>query len=36
MYENESINEKFSLSLSSDSKTMVTGNFNSQFHVIDF
>lgn len=35
LYENECIFDKFNISSNKDSNYMVTGNFNSGFHVID-
>lgn len=35
MFENEAIFDKFSLSCSSDSNTIVTGNYNNSFHMLD-
>lgn len=35
LYENECIFDKFSISSSPDSNFMITGNFNSTFHIID-
>ena len=35
MYENESILDRFSLSLSPDHQTAFTGSYNSWFHLID-
>lgn len=35
LYESEQIFEKFSLSASPDSKHLITGDFNSNFHIMD-
>lgn len=35
MFENEAIFDKFALSCSSDSNTVMTGNYNNCFHMID-
>jgi serine/threonine-protein phosphatase 2A regulatory subunit B len=35
MFENDSIFDKFSLSASKDSNTLLTGNYNNCFHLID-
>lgn len=35
MFENDSIFDKFSISRSKDSNTLLTGNYNNSFHLID-
>ena len=35
LYENEKILQKFSVACSPDSNTILTGNFNSTFHLIN-
>jgi hypothetical protein len=35
MFENDSIFDKFSLAASKDSNTLLTGNYNNCFHLID-
>lgn len=35
MFENDYIFDKFSISASDDSKTVLTGNYNNTFHLID-
>jgi hypothetical protein len=35
MFDNEHISDSFSLSASRDSRTLITGNFNNQFHLMD-
>lgn len=35
LYENECIFDKFSISSSPDSNYFITGNFNSNFHIVD-
>ena len=35
MYENESIFDKFRMNISPDNNTVLTGNYNSWFHMLD-
>ncbi len=35
MFENEAIFDKFAISCSSDSNTLITGNYNNSFHMVD-